>query len=629
MKYYTQQEIEMLSVNPYVKNVREDRLTLTYEFRMNLFEKWQNGESLQKEFLHCGFDMNIIKPQFIVDTIHNFKRHGRPNSAKNKNFGIANILRPNTAEEIKTLIDSGLFIKCRNGIAFHSDFIDRCYHLYPEQSIEETLQACGMDPDMVGYQRIYTLKKLFDGEVGAARWEGEYEDSVIEILKHHHYIKRISKKQISFHDQFYQDAFPYTTLHIDRILDIFEIDHTLLPIQLKNRIKYKLNHWKMKKCLSINKDDIDFLFRIERNKQATMTEMIESGFMQCRMCIPYLSKMKRKALCQLVSKLPEDTDYIYSKRAILEKIGISKTNYYAILKSKTYGMKEFQREEQDKKDIEVIRQVMDYKGYPKGSRMITMMIPRITGLDFSRGKILRLMRKGGLKCTIRKANNHKRASEEMLERNTKANKLKRQFRLERPLTQILTDVSYLKYGFHKTAYLSCLKDASSGRILGCVVSERNDESMTDETLLKLKEFKLSNHGMIHSDQGVLYLSTHYQIQVKKLGLIQSMSRRGNCWDNASQESYFGHFKDECDYRDFSSIEEVRAEVDSYMSYYNEERPQWTRNKMTPIEFEEYLQNMDEEEFALYVEKEKQKYERMMAKSTIKAKKRSIDIGVEA
>lgn len=376
-------------------------------------------------------------------------------------------------------------------------------------------------------------------------------------------------------------------------------------------------------------DDIESLCHIEQNKHQAMMEMIDARLARCKECIPYLSCQKRKALCQLIQRMPEDIERIYTKRAILNKVGISKTSYYAILQNEAYGLKEQRQDVEDEADIDSIKQVMAYKGYPKGSRQITMMMPLLTGKALGRGKVLRLMRKGGLSCRVRKANNQKRASKEMLERNTKPNKLKRRFRLERPLKNILTDVSYLKYGIGQTAYLSCLKDASSGMILANIVSDHNDMQLVEDTLMELKKHPLDPECLIHSDQGILYLSPYFQQHVTEMGLIQSMSRRGNCWDNASQESFFGHFKDECDYRSCASVEEVAHKIEKYMEYYNNERPQWTRNKMTPIEFETYLLGMNDEDFSSYKCKEEQKYEKMMIEAAIKAKKRATDIGIEA
>lgn len=625
-KRFTQQEIEILKANPNVKAVRENRLTLTYEFRLKLWHHYQNGDSLRTVFIQHEFDTQMIGAKYIHNSEKNFKRNGCPTGGTNKVFGTNESQQANTQEEIQLLLESGLFIKLRKGIAFHPDFINELYHQYPDMSIEDTLINKGIDPTIVGYQRIYQLKKLFSGE--DYERENVYDDTCIESLSSHPYIKRVSRKQIVFHDQFYKEAACFGSFHIDRILHIFDIDYHLIPIQTRNRLKYQLNNRRNRKDEGIMTDDIDLLSRIEYNKQEAMMEMIDAGFTKCRECIPYLSCQKRKALCQLIQKIPEDVEHTYTKRAILNKVGISKTSYYDILQNEIYGMKEQWQDEQDAKDIESIKQVMDYKGYPKGSRQITMMMPRLFGKKFSRGKVIRLMRKGELACFVRKANTQKRASKEMLKKNTKPNKLKRRFRLERPLKNLLTDVSYLKYGSGQTAYLSCLKDASSGRIMGTIVSNRNDAQLAEDTLVELKKHVLDVGCLIHSDQGILYLSPYFQQHVTDMGFTQSMSRRGNCWDNASQESFFGHFKDECDYRSCVSVEEVAHKVEKYVEYYNNERPQWTRNKMTPMEFEAYLLDMNDKDFSSYKSKEEQKYENMMAQAAVKAKKRAVDMGIE-
>lgn len=626
-KRFTQQEIEILKANPNVKAVRENRLTLTYEFRLKLWDHYQNGDSLKIVFIQHGFDPQVIDAKYIENIKLNFKRNGCPSRGTNKTFGTNESQRTNTWEEVQSLLESGLFIKSRKGIAFHPDFIDELYHQYPDMSIEDALINKGIDPTIAGYQRIYQLKKLFNGE--EYERENVYDDICIERLSSHPYIKRISRKQIVFHDQFYKEAACFGSFHIDRILHIFDIDYHLIPIKTRNRLKYQLNNRKNKQYEEIMTDDIDLLCRIEHNKHEAMMDLIDTGFTKCRECIPHLSCQKRKALCQLIQKIPVDVERTYTKRAILNKVGISKTSYYAILQNEAYGMREQRQYEQDAEDIESIKQVMDYKGYPKGSRQITMMMPRLCGKKFSRGKVIRLMHKGELTCFVRKANTQKRASKEMLERNTKPNKLKRRFRLERPFKNILTDVSYLKHGNGQTAYLSCLKDASSGRIMGTIVSSRNDAQLAEDTLVELKKHPLDEECLIHSDQGILYLSPYFQQHVAEMGLTQSMSRRGNCWDNASQESFFGHFKDECNYRSCTSIEEVAQMVEKYIEYYNNERPQWTRNKMTPLEFEAYLLDMDDEDFSSYKQREEQKYEKMMAQAAVKAKKRAVDMGIVA
>ncbi len=87
--------------------------------------------------------------------------------------------------------------------------------------------------------------------------------------------------------------------------------------------------------------------------------------------------------------------------------------------------------------------------------------------------------------------------------------------------------------------------------------------------------------MIHSDQGFHYTHPEYQSRVKEMGLLQSMSRRGNCLDNAPMESFFGHMKDEVPYKQANSMAELKYLIDDYMDHYNNRRKQWTLKKMTP------------------------------------------------
>ncbi|GAA0781012.1 hypothetical protein GCM10008909_02190 [Hathewaya limosa] len=76
--------------------------------------------------------------------------------------------------------------------------------------------------------------------------------------------------------------------------------------------------------------------------------------------------------------------------------------------------------------------------------------------------------------------------------------------------------------------------------------------------------------------------------IRELGLGQSMSRRGNCWDNAPQESFFGHFKDEVDLKKYENLNQLKIEIDNYMNYYNNYRYQWNLNKMTPVQYRNHL-----------------------------------------
>lgn len=94
--------------------------------------------------------------------------------------------------------------------------------------------------------------------------------------------------------------------------------------------------------------------------------------------------------------------------------------------------------------------------------------------------------------------------------------------------------------------------------------------------------------LIHSDQGCHYTSASFIRLVSDKELRQSMSRKGNCWDNAPQESFFGHMKDEIDVSGCEKYRDVRAIVDDWIDYYNNERYQWQLAKLSPNEYYGYI-----------------------------------------
>ena len=111
---------------------------------------------------------------------------------------------------------------------------------------------------------------------------------------------------------------------------------------------------------------------------------------------------------------------------------------------------------------------------------------------------------------------------------------------------------------------------------------------TIEKLFRNKRILLHPEAFIHSDQGAHYTSPIFQNLLKKKGLGQSMSRKGNCWDNAPQESFFGHFKDEALLKECQSLEELKREIKRYMMYHNTARYQWNLKKMTPVGYRNHL-----------------------------------------
>lgn len=615
-KRFTKDEIDVLSKSPYVKNIRENRLTFTYEFRCILYDEWVKNPSITqiREFLELyGFDYTMIGYNVLRDIIKNFKRNGRPSGGMNKIFGTSNSLHARYDDEF--LIDSGIFIKSGRGVRFTSEFIDQVYKEYPEVSIESKLESCGLDPNRVGYPRIYDLKRLFDGKKSVKE---NINVNIINKYINHPYVLRCTYKQFYLKFCFYNEASRFKELPIDEVLGIFEINGSDLPVGMRNRIQYKLNNWNVESLSVSDEIDSDFKLRVQYNKMRALEKLSLMYFNRLRNNLPHYTFEQKKVLCKWIKELPHDR-YDYSVQSILKKIGLSRSSYYSILSNDNYGMKD----KQDEIDFQYIKKVIDYKGFKKGSRTIYMMLPGMCGVHFGRAKILRLMKKYGCVCTVRKERPELKTSKENLKNNRKPNLLKRRFRLARPNEILLTDVSYLKYSTNKTEYFSCIKDAVTGRIVNHVTSSANDLSLATDTIACLDS---TENTLFHSDQGILYFNESFQNKLKELGYEQSMSRRGNCWDNSSQESYFGHMKDECDFSKCSTPEDVKKKVDEYIYYYNYERPQWTRNKMTPVDYENYLNSMSEGEYSEYMEIEQEKYDKMMEKAGIKALKRAVELG---
>ena len=614
-KKYTNEEIELLSSSPYVKNIRQNRLAFTYEFRCILYDEWIKQPStfqIRETLKSYGFDCSMLSSKAISKINDTFRHYGRPTNGKNKVLG-----KHDSIEKYSNayLIDSRVFVKSRNGINFSPEFINNAYKEYPSVSIESLLESYGLNPEKVGYQRIYKLKKkLENGE----KTKEKISADAVEKYSGHPYIKRCTAAHFTLVKQFYDESLIFISYHIDEILRIYEIDGSDLPIRVRNKIKKQLISWNGDSDDMVVECDQEFRCRIQHNRMRALEKLSMMLFDTIRKCLPSLTPEQKKTLCIWIRDLPHDR-YDYSIRSILKRIGISKSSYYSILSNDDYGMKE----RQDEIDIQHIRKVMDYKGFRKGTRTIYMMLPDICGVHFGRNKILRLMRKYNCICAIRRERTELKTSKEILKNNRKPNLLKRGFRLARPGEILLTDVSYLKYGLNRTEYLSCVKDAVSGRVVSHITSSGNGLNLVMDTIDTLD---YSQDAIFHSDQGSLYFNDLFQDRLKKLGYSQSMSRRGNCWDNASQESFFGHMKDECDLSGCSTSEEVKEMIDNYVYYYNNERPQWTRNKMTPAEYEDYLNSLSDNEYSDYLQNEQEKYDKMMKKAREKALKRAVELG---
>jgi transposase InsO family protein len=271
-----------------------------------------------------------------------------------------------------------------------------------------------------------------------------------------------------------------------------------------------------------------------------------------------------------------------------EIAGVSRSGYYAWLGA---APKRQDRELKDAFDFRLIKEAYDYKGWKKGARQIRYRLKKDHGIIMNLKKIRRLMKKYGLICPIRKANPIKKMIRAQRSDRTYENIVDRNFNQGRAKLVLLTDITYLEYGHGRRAYLSSIKDATTGMILAYQLSLHLDISFVIETvgfLIDNYRAELDGKVLIHSDQGCHYTSIPYQKLLKENHIIQSMSRRGNCWDNAPQESFHAILKTEMDLSACSTYEKLALAIADYIGYYNYDRGQEGLNWMTPYEYDQYL-----------------------------------------
>ena len=291
---------------------------------------------------------------------------------------------------------------------------------------------------------------------------------------------------------------------------------------------------------------------------------------------------------QIIYEMVKSENNVLSVSMLCDIAQVSRSGYY-----RWVGAEEKRREleERDRKDFELILIAYQYRGYDKGARGIyTRLLHMNPPIIMNIKKIRRLMKKYNLFCPIRKANPYRRMAKALQTNNVADNILNREFREHGPRMVLLTDITYIPYN-NTRCYLSTILDAFTKELLAYVLSESLEVDFVLETvniLIEKHGISLSNQTLVHSDQGCHYTSYSFIQILKDKSLRQSMSRKGNCWDNAPQESFFGHMKDEIDVSECETFEEVKKIIDDWINYYNNDRYQWNLAKLSPSEFYKYI-----------------------------------------
>jgi len=267
---------------------------------------------------------------------------------------------------------------------------------------------------------------------------------------------------------------------------------------------------------------------------------------------------------------------------------VSRSGYYAWL-ARTDSVS--LREERDYADYLLLKRVHDRHKGKIGYRGLYMEMLDLIGGQMNHKRILRIMRKFGIVTKIRRQNAYRKTAKTTYEHKTVLNHLNRRFDQQEPGKVFVTDITYLRIRSGQPVYLSCVKDIATHEIMAHHVSANLHMELflhTTNKLAKRLQENIHPEAMIHSDQGFRYMHPAYQTRIREMGILQSMSRRGNCLDNTTMELLFGHLKDYVDYKLAYDLDEVFAMVDAFIDYYNSERRQWKLQKMTPVQYRSHL-----------------------------------------
>ncbi|SIO04258.1 Transposase InsO and inactivated derivatives [Carnobacterium alterfunditum] len=297
--------------------------------------------------------------------------------------------------------------------------------------------------------------------------------------------------------------------------------------------------------------------------------------------------LKTRERYELINSIIREYSLKGMVKSLCEIAEVSRSGYYYW---KNNEATRYKRYEQDSNDFELLYQVYIEKN-KCGVEEIKMALEAEYDIVMNHKKIRRILRIYGIMSPIRKAKPYKKMMKATQEHKTKKNLVNRDFDRGTPYKVLLTDITYLPYGKSQMAYLSAVKDGATGEIVAHHFATSLKMNLVYQTLNKLECITSDmpdTERYLHSDQGFHYTNPTYQSNVEKMGFIQSMSRRGNCWDNAPMESFFGHMKDVVLSERHESLQGLWNSVEEYISFYNHSRYQKKLKKMTPVAYRDHL-----------------------------------------
>ncbi|GLU54705.1 transposase [Dyadobacter frigoris] len=238
-----------------------------------------------------------------------------------------------------------------------------------------------------------------------------------------------------------------------------------------------------------------------------------------------------------------------------------------------------------------IREVYEENKGCYGSPRVTAEL-QAKGFQISRPRVARVMRKIGLKSIVRKKYRIK-TTDSNHACQVSENYLNRDFTAENLGEKWVSDLTYIKTG-EGWVYLTAILDLANRKVVGWALSDTMKAEDTSVAALKMafKNYPVKKPMLFHSDRGIQYACNEFRKQLIGLPITQSMSRRGDCWDNAPAESFFKTLKTEMVYhKEFKSKQEAKLAIFEFIEvWYNRKRRHSSLGYLSPLAFEEKLLN---------------------------------------